>query len=60
MPAIKRIGIIGGSGVYDLEGIDYHDEVDLWTPFWIAFRSNPFRPVHGARVSLFTPSWTET
>lgn len=33
MPAIKRIGIIGGSGVYDLEGIDYHDEVDLWTPF---------------------------
>ncbi|MBD3268300.1 S-methyl-5'-thioadenosine phosphorylase [bacterium] len=29
----KRIGIIGGSGVYDLEGVEYHDEVDLWTPF---------------------------
>ncbi|MGC9329196.1 MAG: S-methyl-5'-thioadenosine phosphorylase [Candidatus Hinthialibacter sp.] len=28
-----RIGIIGGSGVYDLEGIEYHDEIDLWTPY---------------------------
>lgn len=28
-----RIGIIGGSGVYHLEGIDYHDEVDVWTPY---------------------------
>ncbi len=28
-----RIGIIGGSGVYNLEGVDYHDEVDLWTPY---------------------------
>jgi 5'-methylthioadenosine phosphorylase len=29
----RRIGIIGGSGVYDLEGIEYHDEVDIWTPY---------------------------
>ncbi|MBN2329651.1 MAG: S-methyl-5'-thioadenosine phosphorylase [Candidatus Omnitrophica bacterium] len=28
-----RIGIIGGSGIYDLEGIEYHDEIDLWTPY---------------------------
>jgi len=28
-----RIGIIGGSGVYSLEGVEYHDEVDLWTPY---------------------------
>jgi 5'-methylthioadenosine phosphorylase len=28
-----RIGVIGGSGVYNLEDIEYHDEVDLWTPY---------------------------
>lgn len=28
-----RIGIIGGSGVYNLDGVEYHDEVDLWTPY---------------------------
>ncbi len=28
-----RIGIIGGSGVYELDGVEYHDEVDLWTPY---------------------------
>ena len=28
-----RIGIIGGSGVYDFEGIEYFDEVQAETPF---------------------------
>ncbi len=28
-----RIGVIGGSGVYNLEGVEYYDEVDLWTPY---------------------------
>ncbi len=28
-----RIGVIGGSGVYDFEGIDYFDEVAAETPF---------------------------
>ncbi len=28
-----RIGVIGGSGVYNLEDVEYHDEVDLWTPY---------------------------
>lgn len=25
--------MIGGTGVYDLDGVEYHDEVDIWTPF---------------------------
>ncbi len=29
----QRIGIIGGSGVYDLEGIDYYDEIGIDTPY---------------------------
>lgn len=29
----RRIGIIGGSGVYHLEGIEYHEELDIWTPY---------------------------
>lgn len=29
----ERIGIIGGSGVYNLEGIEYYDEVAVDTPF---------------------------
>lgn len=31
--AEARIGVIGGSGVYDLEGVEYHDEIDIWTPY---------------------------
>lgn len=31
--AEARIGVIGGSGVYQLEGVDYHDEVKISTPF---------------------------
>lgn len=30
---MKRIGIIGGSGLYDIEGIDLFDSVTLKTPF---------------------------
>lgn len=30
---MKRIGIIGGSGIYDLEGIKKIDEVSISTPF---------------------------
>ncbi|MBN3040685.1 MAG: S-methyl-5'-thioadenosine phosphorylase [Candidatus Omnitrophica bacterium] len=30
---MKRIGIIGGSGLYDLEGIKKIDEVNITTPF---------------------------
>ncbi len=27
------IGVIGGSGVYHLEGVDYYDEIEIQTPF---------------------------
>ncbi|MBI1390109.1 MAG: S-methyl-5'-thioadenosine phosphorylase [bacterium] len=31
--ASAKIGVIGGSGVYHLEGVDYHDEITLSTPY---------------------------
>ena len=52
-----RIGIIGGSGVYQLEGIDYFDEVKVETPYGspsdlfrlgrFAGRELAFLPRHG-------------
>lgn len=33
MTDVRRIGVIGGTGVYDLDGVEYHDEVDVWTPY---------------------------
>ena len=30
---VARIGVIGGSGVYHFEGVEYHDEVQLETPY---------------------------
>ena len=58
----RRIGIIGGSGVYDLEGVNYHDEVDLWTPYGspsdhirlgrYADRELAFLPRHGRKHTL--------
>lgn len=60
-----RIGVIGGSGVYHLEGVDYHDEVDLWTPFGspsdhirlgtFAGENIAFLPRHG-RTHKFNPT----
>ncbi|MFB3786213.1 MAG: S-methyl-5'-thioadenosine phosphorylase [bacterium] len=60
-----RIGIIGGSGVYNLEGIEYFDEVDMETPFGspadtlrlgrFADRELVFLPRHG-RGHQFNPS----
>lgn len=31
--AEARIGVIGGSGVYHLEGVEYHEELQMNTPF---------------------------
>lgn len=63
--AEPRIGIIGGSGVYNLEGIEYHDEVDLWTPYGSPSdhirlgryegRELAFLPRHG-RTHKFNPT----
>ena len=63
--AEARIGIIGGSGVYHLEGVDYHDEIDVWTPYGspsdhvrlgsFAGREIAFLPRHG-RSHKFNPS----
>jgi len=60
-----RIGIIGGSGVYDLEEIEYFDEVEVETPFGspsdtlrlgrFADRELVFLPRHG-RGHRFNPS----
>ncbi|MEW6234649.1 MAG: S-methyl-5'-thioadenosine phosphorylase [Candidatus Omnitrophota bacterium] len=60
-----RIGIIGGSGVYNLEGVEYHDEVDLWTPYGSPSdhirlgryqgRELAFLPRHG-RAHKYNPS----
>lgn len=60
-----RIGIIGGSGVYSLEGIEYHDELDIWTPYGSPSdlirmaryegRELAFLPRHG-RTHKFNPT----
>jgi 5'-methylthioadenosine phosphorylase len=62
MSDIQRIGIIGGSGVYDLDGVEYHDEIDLWTPFGspsdnirlgqFQGRDLAFLPRHGRKHTL--------
>ena len=40
MPA--QIGIIGGSGLYDMAGLTDREEIEITTPF-----GEPFRPVRG-------------
>ncbi|RJP32137.1 MAG: S-methyl-5'-thioadenosine phosphorylase [Candidatus Omnitrophota bacterium] len=60
-----RIGIIGGSGVYDLDGVEYHEKVDMWTPYGspsdhlrlgrFAGRELVFLPRHG-RTHKFNPT----
>ncbi len=60
-----RIGIIGGSGVYQFEGVEYHDEVAVNTPYGspsdairlgtFADRELAFLPRHG-RTHSFNPT----
>ena len=63
--AEHRIGIIGGSGIYELEGVEYYNQVDLWTPYGspsdtirlgrFAGRELAFLPRHG-RTHRVNPS----
>jgi len=60
--SMERIGIIGGSGLYDLEGLKKKDEVDLNTPFGspsdkfivaeFAEREIVFLPRHGRKHNI--------
>lgn len=62
---VARIGVIGGSGVYDFEGVDYYDEVQLDTPYGkpsdairlgtLAGRELAFLPRHG-RTHRYNPT----
>ena len=60
-----RVGVIGGSGVYHFENVEYYDEVELDTPYGkpsdairlgtLAGRDLAFLPRHG-RTHRYNPS----
>jgi purine nucleoside phosphorylase len=39
MQAEAQVGIIGGSGLYDLEGMAGIGDVDIRTPVWLSVRT---------------------
>jgi len=47
-----RIGIIGGSGVYDLPGLEDIEEVSIQTPFGEPSDQYILGTVHGQRVAF--------
>ncbi len=52
MPQPIRIGVIGGSGVYDLPGLTHVDEVQIRTPFGDPSDAYIIGEVHGQRVAF--------
>ena len=60
-----RIGVIGGSGVYHFEGVEYHEEIQIDTPYGrpsdairlgtLGNRELAFLPRHG-RTHRFNPT----
>ena len=59
---VERIGVIGGSGLYQIEGVEVQEEIDVQTPFGapsdrfllctVAGREVVFLPRHGRHHSL--------
>lgn len=47
-----RIGLIGGSGLYDIDGLNVIDEVSLSTPFGSPSSSYKIGKMHGAEIAF--------
>lgn len=47
-----RIGLIGGSGLYDIEGLNVMEEVSLSTPFGSPSSTYKIGKIHGAEIAF--------
>jgi 5'-methylthioadenosine phosphorylase len=56
---MQRIGIIGGSGLYEIDGIDIIDELDIDTPFGKPSDKLTLASIHGHEV-VFLPRHGKT